>query len=64
MGVKVELTREHSRSPITGIRLAWWRKEGEEFTAALYGAKPVQAVPHGTPPRPGVETVPIGQLVF
>lgn len=34
MGVKVELTRSHSRSPITGVTLAWWRKDGDEFRAA------------------------------
>lgn len=34
MGVKVELTRAHSRAPITGVTLVWWRKEGEEFRAA------------------------------
>jgi hypothetical protein len=34
MGVKVELTRVHSRSSISGVTLAWWRKEGDEFRAA------------------------------
>lgn len=34
MGVKVELTRAHPRAPISGVTLAWWRKEGEEFRAA------------------------------
>jgi len=34
MGVKIELTRAHSRAPITGVTLVWWRKEGEEFRAA------------------------------
>lgn len=34
MGVKIELTRVHSRAPITGVTLVWWRKEGEEFRAA------------------------------
>jgi hypothetical protein len=34
MSVKIELTRIHPRAPITGVTLAWWRKEGEEFRAA------------------------------
>lgn len=34
MGVKIELTRAHSRASITGVTLVWWRKEGEEFRAA------------------------------
>lgn len=33
MGVKIELTRAHSRAPITGVTLVWWRKEGEQFRA-------------------------------
>lgn len=34
MGVKIELTRVHPRAPVTGVTLAWWPKEGEEFRAA------------------------------
>ena len=34
MGVKIELTRVHPRAPVTGVTLAWWRKEGDEFRAA------------------------------
>lgn len=34
MGVKIELIRAHSRSPVTGVTLAWWRKEGDDFRAA------------------------------
>lgn len=34
MGVKIELTRVHSRAPVTQVTLAWWRKEGDEFRAA------------------------------
>lgn len=34
MSVKIELTRAHARAPISGVTLAWWRKEGEEFRAA------------------------------
>jgi hypothetical protein len=24
----------HARAPITGVTLAWWRKEGDDFRAA------------------------------
>jgi hypothetical protein len=34
MGVKVELARAHARAPVTGITLAWWRKEEDDFRAA------------------------------
>ena len=34
MSVKIELSRPHSRAPITGVTLAWWRKEENEFRAA------------------------------
>ncbi len=34
MGVKIELTRVHPLAPVTGVTLAWWRKEGDEFRAA------------------------------
>ena len=34
MSVQIELTRAHSRAPITGVTLAWWRKEGDDFCAA------------------------------
>lgn len=34
MSVKIELRRLHPRAPITGVTLAWWRKEGDEFRAA------------------------------
>jgi hypothetical protein len=34
MGVKIQLTRVHPRAPVTGVTLAWWRKEGDEFRAA------------------------------
>lgn len=32
-GVKIEVTRRHSRSSITAVTVAWWRKEGDEFRA-------------------------------
>ncbi len=34
MSVKIELRRPHPCAPITGVTLAWWRKEGDEFRAA------------------------------
>jgi len=34
MGVKIELARAHARAPITGVTLAWWRKEGDAFRTA------------------------------
>lgn len=34
MGVKIELTRAHIRAPVTGVTLAWWQKEGDDFRAA------------------------------
>ncbi len=34
MGIKIEVVRQSPRAPITGIRLAWWRKDGDEFRAA------------------------------
>lgn len=35
MGVSIELERRHARAPVTGIVLAWWKKEGEEFREAV-----------------------------
>jgi plasmid replication initiation protein len=32
-GVRVDVERPHSRAPITGVVLGWWRKHGEEFRA-------------------------------
>ncbi|MBV9811851.1 MAG: replication initiation protein [Acetobacteraceae bacterium] len=32
-GVKVEVDRAYSRAPITGVRLVWWRKTGDEYRA-------------------------------
>jgi hypothetical protein len=34
-GVKVEIERAYSRAPITGVNLAWWRKNGEEYRATF-----------------------------
>jgi hypothetical protein len=35
MGVKVEVVRQSPRAPITAVTMAWWRKEGDEFRAAV-----------------------------
>jgi len=35
MGVKIEVVRQSPRAPITAVTLAWWRKEGNEFRAAV-----------------------------
>ena len=32
-GVQVEVDRAYSRAPITGVRLAWWRKTDDEYRA-------------------------------
>jgi hypothetical protein len=35
MGVTIELRRRHSRSPIYEVAIAWWKKSGDEFRAAM-----------------------------
>jgi hypothetical protein len=35
MGVQVQLVRRHMKAPIDAITIAWWRKSGEEFKAAI-----------------------------
>ncbi|HEY6248988.1 MAG TPA: replication initiation protein [Candidatus Angelobacter sp.] len=35
MGVQVEVVRQHSRAPVHAATVAWWRKSGEEFRAAM-----------------------------
>lgn len=34
-GVKLEPVRKHAKAPMTAVTVAWWRKEGEEYRAAL-----------------------------
>jgi len=34
-GVQVQVTRRHTRAPITAVTVAWWRKEGDDFRATL-----------------------------
>src|SRR5580658_42644 len=35
MSLQIEQERIHSRAPIRAITLAWWRKSGDEFRAAM-----------------------------
>ncbi len=35
MSLQIELERQHSRAPIHAVSLAWWRKSGDEFQAAM-----------------------------
>jgi plasmid replication initiation protein len=35
MGVQIKMQRRHSRAPIHSISIAWWKKQGDEFRAAM-----------------------------
>lgn len=35
MGVSIEQRRRHSRAPVHEFALAWWKKQGDEFRAAM-----------------------------
>jgi len=35
MSLQIELERQHSRAPIHAVTLAWWKKSGDEFRAAM-----------------------------
>lgn len=35
IGVSIQVQRRHARAPIQGVTIAWWRKEGDEFRAAM-----------------------------
>jgi hypothetical protein len=35
MSVQIEFERQHSRAPIQAVTIAWWRKSGDEFRAAM-----------------------------
>jgi hypothetical protein len=35
MSLQISLERPHSRAPIQAVTLAWWRKSGDEFRAAM-----------------------------
>ena len=34
-GVSIDLRRRHSRAPIHEVAVAWWKKQGDEFRAAV-----------------------------
>ena len=36
IGVQIALVRRHPRAPVTAVTLAWWKKEGDEFRAAMH----------------------------
>jgi hypothetical protein len=35
MGVQIQLQRRHARAAIHAVTLSWWKKEGDEFRAAM-----------------------------
>lgn len=35
IGVQIEFVRKHARAPIHAITMAWWRKSGDDFRAAI-----------------------------
>jgi len=35
IGIQIRLVRRHARAPITDITVAWWKKQGDEFRAAM-----------------------------
>ncbi|MFL5286635.1 MAG: replication initiation protein [Rhodopila sp.] len=35
MSVSIQFERKHARAPVTGVTLCWWKKEGDEFRAAM-----------------------------
>ena len=35
MGVDIDVVRKHARAPVTAVSLSWWRKEGDDFRAAM-----------------------------
>lgn len=35
MGVAIQMNRRHSRAPIQSVAIAWWKKEGGEYRAAM-----------------------------
>jgi plasmid replication initiation protein len=35
MAVKIEVNRRHARAPIHSVTLCWWKKQGDEFRAAI-----------------------------
>jgi replication initiator protein len=35
MGVEIRIDRHHARAPVTAITIVWWKKQGDEFRAAM-----------------------------
>jgi hypothetical protein len=35
MGVEIRIDRHHARAPITAVTTVWWKKQGNEFRAAM-----------------------------
>jgi len=35
IGVRIDVVRRHPRAPIEGASIVWWKKQGDEFRAAL-----------------------------
>jgi len=35
LGVQIEMVRKHARAPAHSVTITWWRKQGDEFRAAL-----------------------------
>jgi plasmid replication initiation protein len=35
MSVQIDLRRKHLRAPIETVTIAWWRKSGDDFRAAM-----------------------------
>jgi hypothetical protein len=35
IGVQIEMVRKHPRAPAHAVSITWWRKQGDEFRAAL-----------------------------
>jgi len=35
MGVTIQLERKHTRAPVHGVTIAWWKKSPEEMQAVI-----------------------------
>jgi hypothetical protein len=35
IGVQIEMTRQHPQAPVTAVTVAWWKKRGDEYRAAV-----------------------------
>jgi plasmid replication initiation protein len=35
VGVQIDVKRRHARAPIESVTVAWWKKQGDEFRAAM-----------------------------